>query len=223
MDLQEGASVRRSLSVRVPYRAAILYDQKVGCHLEQLIKDLVSQSAFFPRALLMTLLLFLYRAFVLWGADERKWKPRQLSARWREGLFLFYLCFLLISAVFSRTRTSPFGMELAHFGFRDDVSWNNEIIENVLFFIPFTVFYLTAFGPKAPWLSAFIASASVSCLIEASQLLLWLGKFQLSDLFHNTLGGMIGCALWYAVKTLCRRIRPDRPASDGKERRASGK
>ncbi len=149
----------------------------------------------------MTLLLAAGSACLLWGPDIRKWKPVVILAHWRTGLFLFYLSFLLISTVFARERINPCGYVLTHFGFRrNDVVWNNEIIENILFFIPYSVFFLAAFRPAKPLLSAFTVSAVTSCVIELSQLILWLGEFQLSDIFHNILGGIIGCGLWLAVK-----------------------
>lgn len=42
---------------------------------------------------------------------------------------------------------------------------------------------------------AFIFSIS----IEALQLFLRLGTFQLSDLFYNTVGGMIGGLMYYGI------------------------
>ena len=112
---------------------------------------------------------------------------------------MFYLSFLLISTLLSRDTTNPYRNVFAHFGFRKDVKWNNEIIENILFFIPYSLFFLAAFRPEKPWRDTLILSASTTCVIEFSQLLFWLGDFQLSDIFHNILGGMIGCLLWCLV------------------------
>lgn len=46
-----------------------------------------------------------------------------------------------------------------------------------------------------------------SLVIEGAQLLFWLGSFQLSDLFHNTLGGVIGWALWHVGPRLLKAVR----------------
>ena len=41
-----------------------------------------------------------------------------------------------------------------------------------------------------------------SLVIEILQLLLMVGQVQLSDLVHNTVGGMIGCGVWWIVNAL---------------------
>ena len=73
-----------------------------------------------------------------------------------------------------------------------------ECIENVIMMVPFSAIVLWTFGEKIGngwkkilWYSgkiAFIFSVS----IEMLQLLLRLGTFQLSDIFYNTVGGVIG-------------------------------
>lgn len=73
-----------------------------------------------------------------------------------------------------------------------------ECIENVIMMVPFTGMVMWTFQEKVGsgwkktlWQSgkiAFIFSVS----IEMLQLLLWLGTFQLSDIFYNTVGGVLG-------------------------------
>ena len=83
-----------------------------------------------------------------------------------------------------------------------------ECIENVIMMVPFSAVVLWTFGEKIGngwkkilWQSgkiAFIFSIS----IEMLQLLLRLGTFQLSDIFYNTVGGVLGGLLYYvAMKT----------------------
>ena len=72
-----------------------------------------------------------------------------------------------------------------------------ECIENVIMMVPFSAVVMWTFGEKIGngwkkilWQSgkiAFIFSIS----IEMLQLLLRLGTFQLSDIFYNTVGGVI--------------------------------
>lgn len=164
--------------------------------LKHLMKDIWAQVQLFPRAGLMTLLFALCTAGLKWGSDLRKWKPKRMLAQWRFGLFEFYLSFLLISALLSRQTINPLGNVFDHFWFRKGRAlWNNEIIENILFFIPYTVLFLVAFRPPKPWAAALAVSSATSCILEASQLALSLGEFQLSDIFYNIVGGMIGCGL----------------------------
>ena len=80
-----------------------------------------------------------------------------------------------------------------------------ECIENVIMTVPFSSIVIWTFQEKMEkgwkkilWYSgkiAFIFSIS----IEMLQLLLRLGTFQLSDIFYNTVGGMIGGLMYCAV------------------------
>ena len=80
-----------------------------------------------------------------------------------------------------------------------------ECIENVIMMMPFSAVVMWTFGEKIGnswkkilWQSgkiAFIFSIS----IEMLQLLLRLGTFQLSDIFYNTVGGVLGGLMYCAV------------------------
>ena len=87
-----------------------------------------------------------------------------------------------------------------------------ECIENVIMMVPFSAAVLWSFGKKIGngwkkilWQSgkiAFIFSIS----IEILQLLLRLGTLQLSDIFYNTVGGMIGGLIYCAVMKARKRL-----------------
>ena len=87
-----------------------------------------------------------------------------------------------------------------------------ECIENVIMMVPFSAVVIWTFEEKIGngwkkvlWQSgkmAFIFSIS----IEILQLLLRLGTFQLSDIFYNTLGGMIGGLMYCAVMKTRKRL-----------------
>lgn len=73
-----------------------------------------------------------------------------------------------------------------------------ECIENVIMMVPFSGMVMWTFEEKAGkgwkkilWQSGKIAFL-FSVVIEMLQLLLRLGTFQLSDIFYNTVGGVIG-------------------------------
>ena len=78
-------------------------------------------------------------------------------------------------------------------------------IENVIMMVPFTSMVIWTFQEKVGsswkkilWYSgkiAFIFSIS----IEMLQLFLRLGTFQLSDLFYNTVGGVVGGLVYYGI------------------------
>ena len=87
-----------------------------------------------------------------------------------------------------------------------------ECIENVIMMVPFSAIVMWTFGEKLGngwkkilWQSgkiAFIFSIS----IEMLQLLFRLGTFQLSDIFYNTVGGVLGGLMYYAVMKVRRRL-----------------
>lgn len=80
-----------------------------------------------------------------------------------------------------------------------------ECIENVIMMVPFSSVVMWTFQEKIEngwkkilWQSgkiAFIFSVS----IEMLQLLLRLGTFQLSDIFYNTVGGVLGGLMYYGI------------------------
>lgn len=80
-----------------------------------------------------------------------------------------------------------------------------ECIENVIMMVPFSAVVMWTLEEKIGnawkkilWYSgkmAFIFSVS----IEMLQLLLRLGTFQLSDLFYNTVGGVVGGLMYYTM------------------------
>lgn len=89
-----------------------------------------------------------------------------------------------------------------------------ESIENVIMMVPFSSVVMWTFEKKVGsswkkilWKSgkaAFVFSVS----IEMLQLLLKLGTFQLSDIFYNTVGGMIGGLMYYGimkVRKICKK------------------
>ena len=87
-----------------------------------------------------------------------------------------------------------------------------ECIENVIMMAPFSAVVMWTFEEKIgnslkkilrqSGKIAFIFSVS----IEMLQLLLRLGTFQLSDIFYNTVGGVLGGLMYYAVMNARKRL-----------------
>ena len=87
-----------------------------------------------------------------------------------------------------------------------------ECIENVIMMVPFSAIVMWTFGEKIgnswkkilwqSWKIAFVFSVS----IEMLQLLLRLGTFQLSDIFYNTVGGLIGGVCYLGVMKARKRL-----------------
>jgi glycopeptide antibiotics resistance protein len=70
-----------------------------------------------------------------------------------------------------------------------------EVVENVLFFVPFGV-YLSAL--KSGWSSVrrIIAIAAVSVAFEAIQYAFAIGRADITDVLGNTLGGAVGVGIY---------------------------
>ena len=87
-----------------------------------------------------------------------------------------------------------------------------ECIENVIMMVPFSAVVMWTFEEKIGnslkkilWQSGKIAFC-FSISIEMLQLLLRLGTFQLSDIFYNTVGGVLGGLLYYVAMKVRKRL-----------------
>ena len=87
-----------------------------------------------------------------------------------------------------------------------------ECIENVIMMVPFSAVVMWTFEEKIGkgwkkilWYSGKIAFG-FSLTIEMLQLLLRLGTFQLSDIFYNTVGGLIGGLMYYGIMKARKRL-----------------
>ena len=163
------------------------------------------------------LLSFLAMFFYLYAyeptAAGKGWKSAIVTwyQKFKESVFfrkLFFLAFVT-SLIMFRTLLNrqlwmnPLSDVMGGWGIWETV--NGECIENVIMMVPFSAVVMWTFEEKIGngwkkilWQSgkiAFIFSVS----IEMLQLLLRLGTFQLSDIFYNTVGGMIGGLMYCAV------------------------
>ena len=87
-----------------------------------------------------------------------------------------------------------------------------EGIENVIMMVPFTGVLMWTFEEKTGngWrkILGHIGKTALifSVSIETLQLLLRLGTFQLSDIFYNTVGGVIGGLMYYGIRKARKRL-----------------
>ena len=87
----------------------------------------------------------------------------------------------------------------------DEQKLTTECIENVIMMMPFSAVVMWTFEEKMEkgWKKILCNSGKIafafSVSIEMLQLLLRLGTFQLSDIFYNTVGGVIGGSIYCAV------------------------
>jgi len=166
-------------------------------------EDILGQLVYVPRAVILTLAILLAYLFV--GEDYQiHFQEKRLYLHTHPWMisFLFWGTLILTSTLIGRRLQNPYYHIFDNFGLFDEDGLNMEMIENVLFFIPYSFSFIKAFRPSRPWKAAFVLSACSSFFIEIFQLVFWLGSFQLSDLVHNIAGGMIGCSLWYLGKMI---------------------
>lgn len=89
---------------------------------------------------------------------------------------------------------------------RSDITDFEEVVRlDVIMMVPFSAVVMWTFHGKAGngwnnilWLSGKIAFG-FSLMIEMLQLLLRLGTFQLSDIFYNTVGGVLGGMCYWGI------------------------
>ena len=137
--------------------------------------------------------------------------------KFKESVFFrkLFLLFFVTSMILFRTLLNrnlwmnPLSKVMGGWGIWETVNGEQklttECIENVIMMVPFSSVVMWTFKEKTGngwkkilWYSgkiAFIFSVS----IEMLQLLLRLSTFQLSDIFYNTVGGMLGGLVYYVT------------------------
>lgn len=170
--------------------------------MSTLLRDIHSQIVYFPRAIVLSVVLL--PGYLFFTTDKSQRKESIISALRQPWLLLYliYLSFLLVSTLFSRPPTNPLRNVLNNFGLYNVNGVNMECIENTLLFVPYSFFYLQTSRYSSPFKSALVVSICTTMFIEFSQLIFWLGEFQVSDLLHNVIGGMIGFVLWHIKEVL---------------------
>ena len=123
-------------------------------------------------------------------------------------ILVFYVAMILFRTLLNRDMwRNPVSNVIGIWGiYNENGELTTEAIENLALFIPFTVLLLWSFhekflGEGANLLRTIWQSVKIvflfSLSIEFLQLFLRLGTFQLSDLFYNTLGGLVGGLIYW--------------------------
>lgn len=130
--------------------------------------------------------------------------------------FVFFTTMVLFKTLYTRSLwIYPLSDVIGVWGlYNKKGEFTTQAIENFMMFIPFTVFLLWAFRDKILKKERFVYLLWQSCKfsfifslgIEMAQLIFRLGTFQLSDLFYNTLGGIIGGIIYYVLSKLISKI-----------------
>lgn len=176
------------------------------------------------------LLSFLAMFFYLYAyepsAASKGWKSAILTwyQKIKESVFfrkLFFLAFVT-SLILFRTLLNrqlwmnPLSDVMGGWGIWKTVNGEQklttECIENVIMMVPFSAVVMWTFEEKLGngWKKILRQSGKIAFIfsvsIEMLQLLLRLGTFQLSDIFYNTVGGVLGGLMYYAVMKVRKRL-----------------
>ena len=85
-----------------------------------------------------------------------------------------------------------------------------EVLENLLIFVPMGI-YLQMLLPKCRFYGKLIIIAGTSLLLEAAQYVLAIGRSDITDLLTNSMGGLLGLALYGMTARLLRdRAKTDK-------------
>ena len=199
--------------------------------LEILSKILINiLTAFYESFGFSILLSFLAIFFYLYACvpvDAGKvWKGAIVTwyKEFKESVFfrkLFLLAFVT-SLILFRTLLNrnlwmnPLSKVMGGWGIWETVNGEQklttECIENVIMMMPFSAVVMWTFQKKAGngWKNIVWQSGRVafifSIVIEVLQLLLRLGTFQLSDIFYNTVGGVVGGVCYWGVMRVRKKL-----------------
>ncbi|MFR4881759.1 MAG: VanZ family protein [Coprococcus sp.] len=160
------------------------------------------------------------------SAAGKGWKSAIVTwyQKFKESVFfrkLFLLAFVT-SLILFRTLLNrdlwmnPLSKVMGGWGIWETVNGEQQLttecIENVIMMVPFSAVVMWTFEEKIGngwkkilWQSGKIA-VIFSVSIETLQLLLRLGTFQLSDIFYNTVGGVLGVVCYCGIMKVRKRL-----------------
>ncbi|MHA3675694.1 VanZ family protein [Faecalibacterium sp. PGM34] len=179
-------------------------------YVKQIIQDILTMLyQYLGISIICSVLIIL-----VWKqAEENSWKSIWVrlktllqNQRWRKRFFfVLYIVFVLQRTIFNRGPWgNPLGNVVGNWWLVQNGSPNYEMFENILLFVPLYPFVKTCETEhRAKWIErcgcwdVIVVPFVCSFAIEMVQLLFRVGTWQLSDLFYNTLGGVIGSLIYY--------------------------
>lgn len=183
--------------------------ETIGNIISNILTALYQPFWFSLLAAILLMFFYLYAKEYGWKTSIQIWIKEFKSAKEFRRLFFlaFFIMLMLMRTLMNRNMwVNPVSDIMGGW-----TLWNKEgeltteAIENVLLMMPYTALLLWALRERllkritlgrTLWQGikyAFLTSVT----IEFLQLFLRLGTFQLSDIFYNTLGGLLGSLLYY--------------------------
>lgn len=172
--------------------------------LTNILKAIYEPFGFAVLLAIFFMFFYLFAKATSWKRAVKIWLEmfRKSSEFRKMFLFVFYVALMLFRTLLNRSIWSnPLSNVMGGWGLNgDDGKLSTEAVENVFLFIPYILLLFWTFSHKlwktrkVTWMlaSALGIGFGTSLGIEFLQLLLCLGTFQISDLFYNTLGGILG-------------------------------
>ena len=136
---------------------------------------------------------------------------------WKSAIVTWYLAFvtsmILFRTLLNRNMwLNPLSKVIGEWGIWEIVNGKRQLttecIENVVMMIPFTAVLMWTFQEKVcnHWKNILWKSGKIAFIfsisIEMVQLLFLIGTFQLSDIFYNTLGGVLGGLMYHVLNKI---------------------
>lgn len=150
-----------------------------------------------------------------WKTVVKQWgQCFKTDQAFRRRFFLaFYTILILFRTLLNREIwANPLSNVIGVWSLTDGTgNLSSEPVENLMLFIPFSILFFWTkqtgrqegrYGIGTILWQSFRITFLFSLAIESAQLLLRLGTFQLSDLFYNTVGGVIGGALYWGWRKI---------------------
>lgn len=160
------------------------------------IPDYVFFLSFWATSLLIAILLIIMK-----GQDIRRTVMGTLLA---ECIFIIFCS----TVVYRETLSEPHYKFMPFWSYKaigegDDMCFV-EVFLNIILFIP-VGFLACGLRKINKWWKVALVGGVISCMIEGLQLWLQKGLCELDDVFHNTLGAIVGYRLYQWIASVLRR------------------
>lgn len=150
-------------------------------------------------------------AVVVWLMNVTRKKKQKPPVQWMPvTVFCVYMAVMLVITFLSRESGSRSDvLDLKLFSTWGINNRNNAfVIENVLLFIPYGLFYCWNFPGAGKVLRCTFLGMVISLGIETMQLVSGRGYFQIDDIVTNTFGAFIGALLYVVLSFLGKILQP---------------
>ncbi len=168
-----------------------------------------------------SIIMSIFATFFILYIQDHGWKNSwkiwlnklRLEIEFRKSfLFCFCVTMILFKTLFNRNMwLNPLSNIFGTWTLYQNGEFTTEPIENIILFIPFTFLFNWIIKDRMEkkynfqgniFVTSMRLSFLFSLMIEIFQLLLRLGTFQFSDIFYNTLGGIIGGSIYWTYSKL---------------------